>query len=83
MRETIKIKCPFLGEIELTKLGETSRHMVGESVVDTIYVDKRGDYHIDTWTTFGGDIKPLTFLRKELIDKINELNDEINGNTNN
>jgi hypothetical protein len=69
----MKIINAFLGEIELTKLGETSRNLMGESVVDTIYVDERGDYYIDTWTTTGGDPIPMKFLRKELIDKINEL----------
>lgn len=69
----MKHKDPFLGEIELTKLGETSRHLMGESRVDTIYVNERGDYYIDTWTTTGGDRTPMMFLRKELIDKINEL----------
>lgn len=67
------IKDPFLGEIELTKLGETSKHLMGESRIDTIYVDERGNYYIDTWTTTGGDPTPPIFLRKEIVDKIVEL----------
>jgi hypothetical protein len=45
---------PFLGEIELLKVGETSMNLTGESVVHTIYTDKFiGNYYIDTWTTTG------------------------------
>ena len=72
------IKDPFRGEIELTKKGETSKHMLGESRVDTIYVDDRGNYWVDTWSTVGGDPIPMTFLRKEVIDKIIEID---NGNS--
>ena len=68
--DKIIITDPFMGEIELTKLGETTRNMVGESVIDTIYTDEQGNYWIDTWTTTGGDPIPITFLRKELIEKI-------------
>ena len=39
---------PFIGEIELTKMGETSKHMMGESRFDIIYTDERGNYWIDT-----------------------------------
>ena len=66
-------KDPFFGEIELKKLGETSINAVGESVVDTIYIDERGNYYIDTLVTCGNDKQPMLFLRKTLIDKINEL----------
>lgn len=69
----MKHKDPFLGEIELKKIGETSRHMMGESVIDTIYIDDRGNYYIDTWATTGGNTQPMLFLRKTLIDKIVEL----------
>ena len=69
----IKYKDPFLGEIELTKLGETSMHLIGESRVDTIYTDEYGNYYIDTWVTTGNDRQSMLFLRKELINKINEL----------
>ena len=68
--DKIIITDPFMGEIELTKLGETTRNMVGESVIDTIYTDEQGNYWIDTWTTTGGDKTPMTFLRKELIETI-------------
>ena len=68
------IKDPFMGEIELTKMGETSKHMMGESIVDTIYIDDRGNLWIDTWATTGGDTIPMTFLRKDLVDLIVELN---------
>ena len=69
----MKHKDPFLGEIELTKLGETSINAMGESQVNTIYSDERGNYYVDTWNTGGGDMLPMMFLRKELVDKINEL----------
>ena len=64
---------PFLGKIELTKKGETSMNLMGESRVDTIYTDERGNYWIDTWTTTGGDPIPMKFLRKELIEMIIDI----------
>ena len=64
---------PFLGKIELTKKGETSINLMGESRVDTIYTDERGNYWIDTWVTTGGDPKPMKFLRKELIEMIIDI----------
>ena len=68
------IKDPFMGEIELTKLGETSKHMMGESRIDTIYTDNKENIWVDTWVTSGGDSIPMTFLRKGLVDLIIELN---------
>ena len=68
------IKGPFMGEIELTKLGETSKHMMGESRIDTIYTDDKENIWVDTWATTGGDPIPMTFLRKDLVDLIIELN---------
>lgn len=68
------IKDPFMGEIELTKLGETSKHMMGESRIDTIYTDDKENIWVDTWATTGGDPIPMTFLRKDLVDLIIELN---------
>ena len=67
------IKDPFMGEIEVIKLGETSMHLMGESMVNTIYRDTRGNLWIDTWTTSGGDSMPMKLLRKELVDKIIEV----------
>jgi hypothetical protein len=56
---------PFLGEIELLKVGETSMNLIGESVVHTIYTDKfNGHYYIDTWTTTGGDPIPIKIIPK-------------------
>ena len=70
-----KYKCPFLGEIDLIKVGETSMHLMGESVVHTIYTDKfNGHYYIDTWTTTGGN--PMTILPKRVIDKIIQIENE-------
>lgn len=69
----MKYKDPYLGEIELTKLGEDSRSGFGEDVVNRIYVDSCNNYYIDTWTTTGGDKIPMQFLRKSLINKINRL----------
>jgi len=68
------IKDPFMGEIELTKLGETSKHMMGESRIDTIYTDDKENIWVDTWATTGSDPIPMTFLRKDLVDLIIELN---------
>jgi len=68
---------PFLGEIELLKVGETSMHLMGESVVHTIYTDKiNGHYYIDTWTTMGGDPIPMTILSKRVVDKIIQIENE-------
>ena len=64
------IKDPFVGEIELTEVGETSRHAVGEHIVDTVYEDSKGNYYIDTWCTMPGEPQPMMFLRKELIEEI-------------
>jgi hypothetical protein len=66
-------KDPFRGEVELTKVGETTKSMVGESRVDTIYKDDKGNLYIDTWTTTGGDPIPMTFLRKDLVELIKEM----------
>lgn len=64
---------PFIGEIELEEIGETSRHAVGESIVDTLYKDDRGNYYINTWTTTGnGDPQPMTYLWKDLVSLIHE-----------
>lgn len=71
--EKIKYKDPFLGEIELTKHGETSMHLLGESRVDSIYLDERENLYIDTWITTGGDKEPMMYLRKDLVDKIVEI----------
>ena len=64
------IKDPFVGEIELTEIGETSRHAIGEHIIDTIYEDSSGNYWIETWATFGLEPKPMVFLRKELVGEI-------------
>ena len=73
VNEKIKYKDPFLGEIELTKVGETSRNAMGESVVETIYTDDRENFYISTWTTIGGDPIPMKIIRKELAEKISQL----------
>jgi len=77
-KETKIIKDPFMGEIELEKVGQTSLHAVGESRVDTIYSDKKGNFWIETTTTFGSDgmfePEPMLFIRKGLVDLITQLN---------
>jgi hypothetical protein len=70
---------PFLGEIELLKVGETSMNLnlMGESVVHTIYIDKfNGHYYIDTWTTTGGDPIPMKIIPRRVIDKIIQIENE-------
>jgi hypothetical protein len=66
------IKDPFLGEIELTKVDETNMNLMGESKIDTLFRDDKGNCWINTWTTFGGGIEnePMTYLRKEIVDLI-------------
>ena len=74
----IKYTDPFLGEIELLKVGETSmQHLMGESVVHTIYTDKiNGYYYIDTWVTTGGEPIPMKIIPKRVIDKIIQIENE-------
>ena len=75
-KETKIIKDPFMGEIELEKLDETSLHAVGESRIDTIYSDKRGNFWIETTTSSDGmfEPEPMLFIRKGLVDLITEIN---------
>ena len=75
-KETKIIKDPFMGEIELEKLDETSLYAVGESRVDTIYSDKRGNFWIETTTSSDGmfEPEPMLFIRKGLVDLITQLN---------
>jgi hypothetical protein len=71
---------PFLGEIELIKVGETSMHLIGESVVHTIYTDRfNGHYYIDTWVTTGGVQMPMKIIPRRVIDKIIEIEKLPNG----
>lgn len=74
----MKHKNPFLGEIELTKVGETTKNLMGESRVDTVYTDSRQNYYIQTWTTTGGDPIPMVFLRKEVAALIAEIESRLN-----
>lgn len=73
----MKYTDPFLGEIDLKKLGEVSN---SASVIETIYIDERGNYYIETWTPDCYDKKPMFFLRKNLIDKINDFTNNYIGN---
>jgi hypothetical protein len=68
MSKKIIYKNEFLGEIELTELGESSLFIMGESRVDAIYTDDRDNIYIFTWP--GNN--PLTpiYLRKEIVDII-------------
>jgi hypothetical protein len=68
----MKYKDTFLGEIELKKLGESSRHLMGESIIETIYVDDCGNYYIDTHL-IGGEKQPMKKITKNLLDRINQL----------
>lgn len=77
--DKIKHTDPFLGEIELTKICETSMHAVGESIVHSIYQDFNGDYYIDTWSTTGYAGKTsMIFLPKNIINKIIEIKNKDN-----
>ncbi len=62
----------FLGEITLTKIGETlSPKDGGERIGRIIYTDINGNIWIDTWMTTGymGE-RPLKCIDKEIIDII-------------
>ena len=61
-----------MGEIELKKLGESSRHLMGESIIETIYIDDWGNYYIDT-NLIGGERQPMKKITKVLFDRITEL----------
>ena len=65
---------PFLGEIELTEVAETSMHLMGETRVDTVYSDVIGNLYINTWITTSSDPLPMVYLRKELVDIIKNCN---------
>ena len=73
----MKHKDPFLGEIELKKLGESSRHLMGETIIETIYIDDWGNYYIDTWL-IGSERQPMNKITKVLFDRITELSKQIN-----
>ena len=78
----ITYKDPFMGEIELTQVGETSKHIMGESRIDTIYKDSHGNYYIKTWTTLGDmDPLPISFLRKEVAKIISQVENAKNTPT--
>lgn len=64
---------PFLGEIRLKKVGETSMHVHGESRVDSLFMDRRGGIYIQTWATTGtyGD-NPIQYLRPEIVELISK-----------
>ena len=69
-------KDPFLGDIELEKLITITRNMVGETVVETIYDDNRGNYFIQTLHV--DDSKSSMYrLRKEVVDAIVVANRKI------
>jgi len=69
----IKYVDPFLGEIELIKIGETAHNAVGELVIRTVYTDNWGNYYISTWSTLGfaGEI-PMVVVLKEVADIITD-----------
>jgi hypothetical protein len=68
----MKYNDTFLGEIELKKLGESSRHLMGESIIETIYVDDWGNYYIDTHL-IGGEVQPMKKITKDLLDRIKQF----------
>lgn len=71
--DKIKYIDPFLGEIELIKIGETSRNAIGEAVIRTVYTDNWGNYYISTWSTVGfmGE-KPMMVVLKEVANIIGD-----------
>lgn len=71
-----KYNCPFLGEIDLKKVGETSSNLMGETVVRTIYTDLQGHYYIDIWTSFKGTQEPMTIIHKNIVKIIIEAEEE-------
>ena len=71
----MKYKSPFLGEIELKKLEETSKHAIGETIIETIYIDSWGNYYIDHWLV-GSDRQPMNIITKLLFDKLCRLSEQ-------
>jgi hypothetical protein len=71
MSKKIIYKDKFLGEIELTEIGESSLFIMGESRLDAIYTDDRDNIYIFTWSSVGNNypLNPI-YLRKEIVDII-------------
>jgi len=65
-------KDPFLGEMQLKKLGESSRHGFGEHVLETIYIDDLGNFYIYT-STIDIEHQTINVIPKQLFDRITEL----------
>lgn len=74
--EKIKYKDPFVGEIELTEVGESSKHLHGEDIVRTVYEDKFGNYYINLWSTFGTMDATMTFVHKDAVKIIVEIENQ-------
>lgn len=76
MDETVKYKCPFLGEIVLTKIGEYVS--AGVTAVHGVYVDSYGEYYVRTFTTFGGTADMTKTISKKTADIIVAYQNSIN-----
>ena len=64
-------KDPFIGEMNLLKVGETSMHLMGESVVHTIYTDEfNGHYYICNCPSID------VIIPRRVIDKIVQIENE-------
>lgn len=37
---------PYLGKIKLKKIGESTRHLIGETIYETIYIDNSRNFYI-------------------------------------
>jgi hypothetical protein len=50
---------------------------MGESIIETIYIDDWGNYYIDTWL-IGSERQPMNKITKVLFDRITEFSKQIN-----
>ncbi|MCK9575395.1 MAG: hypothetical protein WC979_00965 [Candidatus Pacearchaeota archaeon] len=78
--ETIEYTCPFMGKITLTRVGESSSHLQGESVVKTYYIDRWKNFYIDIWNTCGGDPIPMIKINRDVFDKLVEIDKDLKTN---
>ncbi len=66
------IKDPFLGEIEVEIIDQSSKHGMGESVYENIYKDKHGNFYIETFNLMAPEDKNMVVINKrqaEIISK--------------
>ena len=72
----MKYVSPFLGEIELHQLGEKSKHYLGETIIEIIYIDDYGNYYIKT-IDLNSHEDDFQIITKDLFERLSELSKTI------